>query len=159
MDGRKRRRVVDEDEGYFSRSEGSTSATSDRGGDTLPTPALSSVSLSGLVVSRELDRERHRPTVHPSNSMFKSARSLLLGGGGGGGGGRGPGNDTGYQMVQEQWDDKDVLEFDLDENTHIGMENALRETVIGLGWVLTVVGCCFVCSLGIVAALVMSLPM
>jgi len=38
------------------------------------------------------------------------------------------------------------------------MESALAETVRALGWVLALVGACFVVSLGVVAALVMSLP-
>ncbi len=146
-EGRKRRRLSEEDEEYFSRAEGFTSTTTEMG--TLPTPALSAVSLSGMVASREVNRERHRATVHPSSSTFQSVRSLLLGGGGT--------KDTGYQVVGD-WDDND-LGLQLDRRQSVGMESALKETVKGLGWVLAMVGCCFVVSLGIVAALVMSLPM
>jgi hypothetical protein len=109
---------------------------------------------------------RYRPTPHIGSSTFRSVRSFVFGDNDGSRA-RAASQSPYQPRTAAEWPNGHNgalgLQMDgtavLEQEGTTGMESALAQTVRALGWVLALVGACFVVSLGVVAALVMSLPM
>jgi hypothetical protein len=109
---------------------------------------------------------RHRPTPHIGSSTFRSVRSFVFGDNDGSRA-RAASHSPYLPVRPDDWPhgQNGALGLQMDGSAGLqqegttGMESALAQTVRALGWVLALVGACFVVSLGVVAALVMSLPM
>ncbi len=163
--GNKRRRLSDEQpsstESYFTQPDSSYAA----GPGSLPTPALSTVSLSAGQHAENNNwqvRRQLTPISTTRPSRGRSLKSMVFG-------------STAMQSADKdrmspipgsspefgrQWETGTALELDgLQVQETVPLQTAWNETIKSLGWVLGVVGLCFLVSLGIVAGLLMSLPM
>lgn len=150
---------------------------SSRGGDTLPTPALSRASLSGLQARPASGRassslfERRRPGAAASGLGFTASlwrvKDYLAGTANKGrneayvmkhSGGSSSPEAKAERLARGRSDSLLLPKLDADD-TAIGMNTAFRQVVGELGWTLGMMGIVFFASFGLVAFGIKSMPM